>query len=426
MKCIRSLIYFALFVPFLLQARDLEYAPAPVDNPLKGLVPYASEWKKEGGFPHSMEFRYFSLNDLMRGWGEFDWSKVEESLERSKASGRQSIFRVYLEYPGKTDCLPEFLLKEGMKVTRWKDNDGKDVVSPDYAGSIAQRAIHECIEALGQKYDGDPRIGFVTAGMLGLWGEWHSYPRTELMASKEVQAGVAEAFEKSFLKTHVLLRYPAGEDDWAYADNRKTRLGYHDDSFAWATIDTGKKGDEWFFVPKLKKAGLLEKWKSVPIGGEIRPEIWPTVFTEKKTGQEQNFLQCVEQSHVSWLMDSGLTSGDKKHDEERIKRAREVVSKMGYELFVSEAVSKEGTLTVTVENRGVAPFYYDWPVELRAGEVIKTKWKLTEILPGAPIRWTIQVPESGEVAIRVPNPMEGGRDLKFANKGYKEGWLQLR
>jgi hypothetical protein len=426
MNAMRSLIFFTLLVPIFSQGKGLEYSPAPVDNPLKGLVPYTNEWKKDERFPHSMEFCYFHLSDVMTGWGAFDWSKVEESLEKTRAGGRQAIFRIVLEYPGKTGCLPDFFLKEEVKITRWKDGDGKDVVSPDYASSITRRAIDECITAMGEKYDGDPRVAFITAGMLGLWGEWHSYPRTELMASKEVQREVVEAFEKAFSRTHILLRYPAGENDWAYADNREAQLGYHDDSFAWATIETGKKGDEWFFVPKLKAAGLLEKWKKFPMGGEIRPEIWPTVFTEKVTGQQQDFMDCLEQSHVSWLMDSGMTSQRYPLDEKRTERASKAVSRMGYELHISEAAISGGTLTLTVENRGVAPFYYDWPVELKAGKVIQTTWKLSEVLPGEPVKWTTQIPESGEVFIRVPNPMKGGRDLKFANAGYQEGWLQLR
>ncbi len=57
-------------------------------------------------------------------------------------------------------------------------------------------------------------------------------------------------------------------------------FGYHDDSFAWATLETGRKEDDWFFQPALRQAGpeALTKWKSQPIGGEIRPEVWGCVF----------------------------------------------------------------------------------------------------------------------------------------------------
>ncbi|MEN8871697.1 MAG: hypothetical protein ABF380_12710, partial [Akkermansiaceae bacterium] len=62
----RSLKLLLFFVPCLLQAVPLQYHPAPIDNPLKGLVPYASTWKKEEKFPHSMEFQYFAMGGLMQ------------------------------------------------------------------------------------------------------------------------------------------------------------------------------------------------------------------------------------------------------------------------------------------------------------------------------------------------------------------------
>jgi hypothetical protein len=96
----RSLKLLLFFVPFFLQGSPLRYRPAPVDNPLKGLVPYASTWKKEEKFPHSMEFQYFAMGDLMKDWGKYDWQVLEAALDKAKAGGRQLIFRVYLEYPG--------------------------------------------------------------------------------------------------------------------------------------------------------------------------------------------------------------------------------------------------------------------------------------------------------------------------------------
>ena len=100
---------------------------------------------------------------------------------------------------------------------------------------------------------------------------------------------------------------------------------------------------------------------------------------------------------------------------------------MGYELHVSTARWKDGELALTVENRGVAPFYYDWPVELEAGGVsLKTDWKLSAILPG----------QTGDLEgasarrpriyrVRVRNPMKGGKPLRFANREQGEEWLEI-
>jgi hypothetical protein len=43
----------------------LKYAPSPITNPLKGLVPYARP--TPGRFPHSMEFNYLALSELVVG-----------------------------------------------------------------------------------------------------------------------------------------------------------------------------------------------------------------------------------------------------------------------------------------------------------------------------------------------------------------------
>ena len=344
-------------------AQKFEYSPAPVGNPLKGLVPYAGDWG-EGAFPHSMEFSYLPMNAVMKGWGNYDWTALENILEAGRKRGKHTVFRLYLEYPGKKSGVPEYLLeRKGVGLLRW-ENEGQEILTPDYSHSGLQTAIYQCIEEMGKKYDGDPRIGFITAGILGLWGEWHNYPRVDLAAKPKLQDNVMKAYERSFRKTPILLRYPAGKGNAHYADNSGRRFGYHDDSFAWATLDTGKEEDDWFFVPALKRAGVMEKWKKYPIGGEIRPEIWPTVFTDKRHPKEQDFSMSVRETHATWLLDTGMFAEKYPKDEARRKRALKEVGRMGYEFHISEARMDGPVLKVTIENRGVAPFYYDWPVLL--------------------------------------------------------------
>ncbi|MGY5453196.1 DUF4832 domain-containing protein [Agarivorans sp. MS3-6] len=426
-----AIMAVSLLVVFNTQAASLEYQAAPVDNPLKGLVPYANEWKKER-FPHSMEFRYIGMAQIMKGWGNFDWQAIEQSLNDSKKRGKQAIFRVYLEYPGKPTAIPQFLLDEGLIVTHWKTANQQSVITPNYADLRLRKAIRDFIFAMGEKYDGDPRIAFITAGILGLWGEWHTYPRTDLWADKSVQQDIITSYESAFRDTFVLLRYPAGENNPQYADNRTNQLGYHDDSFAWGTLDTGNPSEGWFFIPLLKQAQMTDKWKTVPIGGEIRPELWPTIFTKQPIKQQQNFAQCVSETHVSWLMDSGLFAERFTLGEERKKRAMIEVRKMGYELHVSTVTRKGDQLILKIENRGVAPFYYNWPIELRTmlsngqTQTIYPDWELSQILPGKPVEWHIKIDSRAtQISLRIPNPMEGGSALRFANKEYEGEWLKL-
>ncbi len=418
------------------EGRELEYAPAPVDNPLKGLVPYVGSSGK-ARFPHSMEFRYFAWKDLMTGRDEYDWTRLEKTLDEVSGRGNQLVFRVFAEYPKKGVGIPEFLVKDGVKLTRWRSDDGPgggDVVTPDYRDPKLRSAMRRFIAALGAKYDGDPRVGFITAGMLGLWGEWHNYPREDLWASNEVQDEVMTAYEKAFETTKILLRYPAGKDAWKKAPNAKRAFGYHDDSFAWATLDTGKKKDDWYFMPSMKEAGVEEKWKRFPVGGEIRPELWKRSFTESPHPKGQDFAESVRQTHVTWLMDSGMFDMRFPVGPERKARAMREVARMGYELHVSDVRIDKGELVVTVENRGVAPFYYDWPVEVRyTAPNIRTKqvfpeWKLSAVLPGNPVEWRMPIGATKDVTVRmrVANPMKGGKALRFANDGCEEEWVGVR
>ncbi|MBO7653678.1 MAG: DUF4832 domain-containing protein, partial [Kiritimatiellae bacterium] len=388
-----------MFIRSIMAQIDLPYDAevVPPDNPLKGLVPYASN--QQDRFPHSMEFSYVPLSELVTGEKRYDWRYLEKILNEIATRRHQAVFRVWMEYPGHRDGIPAYLEERGVKVTEWMNTNTapfppKTCRTPDYCDPRVRTMLVDFIHAMGEKYDGDPRIGFITAGLLGTWGEWHTHPRTELMADNGVQAEVMDAYAASFKKTPILLRYPAGEGAFAHAANHLRPFGYHDDSFAWATLDTGRKKDSWFFVPSMIRAGTqaINKWKLYPIGGEIRPELWGVIFDAHPAHPNaQDFTECVQQTHVSWLMDTGMFRGTSSVV--RIKQATEGVRKMGYVFHVARVQvtrNAEGFgLQLQVENRGVAPFYYDWDVEVGCftddGQSClyrqKTDWRLRGILP---------------------------------------------
>lgn len=407
-------------------ATPLNYAPAPPDNPLRGLVPYVSS-SGRAQFPHSMEFRYFSLRDVMKGPDVFDWTIIEKTLVEVNGRGNQLIFRIYCEYPGKELAIPQFLIDTGVKVMKWTNSSNGHVShTPDYSDKTFQKALGSFITAMGNKYDGDSRIAFITAGLLGSWGEWHTYPRSDLRASKQVQREVMESYAKAFSKTKVLLRYPAGLKDDQYAENHERPFGYHDDSFCWATLETGKEDDSWYFESSMKRAGAKDKWKDYPMGGEIRPELWSHSFTTNRHPRDQGFVACVERMHTTWLLDSGLFDVRIQIDEKRKATALRETARLGYEFYVSSADWQEGMISLTVENRGVAPFYYDWPIEIKVdGEIVITDWKMSGLLPGEIRKWSMEWPKKKTIQIRVPNPMKKGKPLRFANQNQGKEWLVI-
>ncbi|HUE17156.1 MAG TPA: hypothetical protein VMR25_23460 [Planctomycetaceae bacterium] len=436
-------------------AAPVRLAPAlsPVDNPLKGLVPYAhlQPGKVSSSFPHSMEFTYIRLSDLMQGPAEFNWRPLEDFLHAVTSRGNQAVFRVWLEYPGQETGVPRYLIDQGVKITTWvdlKEHSSAQNRTPDYSDERLVSALETFIAELGRRYDHDPRIGFITAGLLGEWGEWHDAHSKNLFASRATQTRVMRAYEKAFSHTPILLRYPAGNRDRSYVPNAMSPFGYHDDSFAWATLPTGKRSDRWFFLARMNNAGndAVDKWKTHPIGGEIRPEIWGQIFDEKPANpRAQDFAECVRQTHVTWLMDSGMVH-EPAHSK-RYERALAQVRGMGYDFYVQTAdVARPaaGKLSVALQvvNQGVAPFYHDWALELGAlsteGKVLHTwsvDWKLLGLLPGdPPHKWHTTVdmgPLSSNariIVVRVINPLSNGKPLRFANADqdrHARGWLSV-
>lgn len=423
------------------------YAAGPADNPLKGFVPYAGQGRD---FPHSLEFGYMSLASLMTGPTNFNWAPLEELLDDIASRGCQAIFRVYQEYPRKPSGMPAFLERAGVKVRVWTNTNTQPLPpaidhTPDYEDPRLRAAMKTFIGALGARYDGDPRIGFITAGLLGTWGEWHCYPHSEWFASKTVQAEVMDAYEAAFRKTPVLLRYPAGERQFEHAPNAARPFGYHDDSFAWATLDTGRKDDDWFYLAALRAAGpaAMNRWQTAPIGGEIRPELWPCLWKEKGCDKGQDFARCVAETHATWLMDTStsavLSAGERE-------RALAAARSLGYELQVLQATALGSgpslDVTLTLTNRGVAPFYANWPVRLLAvasdggaGEVAATlPFALHRLMPATAesrsTRLDLSSLPAGRISlwVGVPNPLPSGRPLRFANINTdtsRPGWLHL-
>ena len=241
----------------------------------------------------------------------------------------------------------------------------------------------------------------------------------------------------------MVLRYPAGDHHQVHAPNGRRNFGYHDDSFAWATLESGRKNEDWFYLAALRKAGTaaMERWRTAPIGGEIRPELWPCLWKTKGCIKGQDFAQCVRETHASWLMESSTSSSLTPDERERALAA---ARSLGYELQVVQATAaltgRRLEVSVTVTNRGVAPFYVGWPVRLMAvgsagGEsVAELPFALNTLLPADTDTQSATLDlakfSSGEITLLlgIPNPLKGGPPLRFANADQnsdRPGWLTL-
>jgi Domain of unknown function (DUF4832) len=414
---------------------NLSYQAAPADNPLKGFLPYSGSYT----FPHSMEWFYISLKDIQTGYDSFDWTQLENRLKSIAARGHQVAFRVYLDYPTYPYGVPAFL--SHVPKYSYTDYGNTTSFSPDYTNPDLRRAVLNFIKAFGGKYDKDPRIGYITAGLLGFWGEWHTYAPNSKVGNipADFFVAIADAYDAAFPNTLILARGPVGN-----VSNKYTRLGYHDDSFALTTIGT-ENWQNWYFWPRMLAAGLADSWKTRPMGGEVYPWIQGCMWDNSCTSpKNQSFDDSVTTTHATWMLNHGAFVGN--FTGARLQRTIEQAQSMGYTLHVptasvsSSAVGQALTGSVTMENRGVAPFYYPWTVQVAARDSAgklytwPQQWDLRLVLPGLPSVLNFNIAKPGLSAgnytlmLGVPNPMTGGKPLKFGNTTQDKdlsGWLTL-
>lgn len=444
-------------------ARDwVSLAPgaAPPDNPLKGFVAYPGDYTppRGTGFPHSLENLYFPLCAVMQGLDRFAWERLDAALNAIANRGHQTILRVYLDYPTLQPGVPRYLLDSGLNCRYYDDqeNDGTSC-SPNYEDPNLRQALRSFIRAFGQRYDGDARIGFIQLGLLGYWGEWHTFPSNNRFASPSVQEEVLQAYVEAFPTTRLLARYPQ-------ANTASRPLGYHDDSFLYTTTCPLA----FCFETQMREQEVLDKWRTQPIGGEIRPGdpnvqacLWndpPCRGTADRGGGPIDYSAAIRAMHVSWLWNQVVFSGRGATitpNNPQYARAVEGARQLGYTLQVAEVslpnVRADGPFQVAIrmQNAGVAPFYYAWPVELGVldgrGQIVstwQTDWALPRVIPGeAPTELAYTRPSAGlppgtyKLLLRAANPLSAppynvaaARPLRFANQAQdadQPGWLTL-
>lgn len=400
-------------------------AEGPLDNPLKGWCPYPSTGAIHQ--PYSMVFQYISWRELEPTEGDFRFAEWEKSWDSKAAKDKHIVFRVYVDYPKKPSGLPDWLRKAGVKESAYKEYEGGK--SPDYDDPRMIAGMERLIAALGKRYNEHPRIAFIQLGLLGFWGEWHTYPCPKLYASPETERRIIDAYRKAFPDKSLMVRYArgyAGQQEW---------IGYHDDMFPEDT-DNGK---DWSFLAGLRKAQRTANWKVAVVGGEMVPG-----QADRWLGQDfDTTLTMLERSRFTWVGPYCPALARTK-DEQFRRRSEQLVRKLGYEFQITDVThpatvkAKQALrLSLNGKNHGVAPFYYPWSVEWAlwepSGKVVavkKTAWDIRKWLPG-------EFAERTELAFDVPpgkyrlglgirDPWRNGPAIRFANDSpVTDGWTVL-
>lgn len=113
----------------------------------------------------------FDWCDIEKSDGEFDWSEVDDIINRFGKNGYKFSLRFCtfesfrLEY-----AFPKFL---NIPCTKC-EKDGKTAFEPDYGSDEFFKYLERFMKAYGSHFDGNPLIEYIDIGTFGTWGEGHT------------------------------------------------------------------------------------------------------------------------------------------------------------------------------------------------------------------------------------------------------------
>ena len=399
----------------------LPAAPGPVSNPLKGYAAYVPGGDY-AGVPTTMDFYETSWRELEPRPGDYRFAQWEAGTMRSAHSrAKRVVLRVWMDYPDKPVGVPRWLVDQGVKMSPYSDEGIGKGLSPDYADPRLRAALGKFIAAMGARWNKDPQVAYVQLGLLGHWGEWHTYPRTDLWAPEATQKEVVDGMRAAFPDKPLMGRTATGplSQPW---------MGYHDDYLPDDTLGP----EDWKFLPNLKANGRAGNWKVAPTGGEMVPGA-----AARYLGKDWGLMaRTVREAHWTWIGPYGPTMLDSK-DPAYLARAAELSRRMGYQFRLTRLRVASDRVRVEGLNEGVAPFYGAWPARLALldarGGVAATSDATADVrrwLPGpflldAPLP---KAPKAGayRLAVGLVDPWTGKPAVRFANRlDVVDGWTVL-
>lgn len=376
-----------------------------IANPLRGQFRWIGNPPDPRDWPaHDVYYRDAIKwgGQVERTQGQYDFSVFDRGLAEAAANKGLFSFRVMAYCPGCGENLaPAYVARQP---------GGQ----PDWNSESFLSAYENLMRALGARYDGDPRLGFVDVGGYGSFGEYHldsdnggpaGTPITPENSRRLVKA-VLDAFPSKF----VLMMTPDARL-LREALELSPRLGIRVDCVG----NEGFKGSKIDEVPEA-----LERWRTAPWIGE-----W--CGNTDVADQFQLGLDQVRRYHITALSSANFPGT--YHDMSPAQQAnfRLANKSSGYRfvldsLSVPDRAAPGADMTVTAQwsNVGVGPAYLPWDtmIELRDGSgatvaSVRSSVDLATLLPtgGRPQQVTDRIalpddlaPGSYEVRVRVVSP----------------------
>lgn len=378
--------------------------------------------------------------------GVYAWEAIKQKygLAALREQGIHLVLRFVCDVPGKEPHLdiPDWLYAQTGDGS-WYDTEYGKGYSPDYANETFRAAHHRVLGALAAFLGTDGFVTYVELGSLGHWGEWHIKSGEGLvpMPEETIRDEYAAEYRAAFPAAKLLMRRPFRFAAEQHLGLYNDMTGHEKDTEEWlGWIEHGG----WYGSDPHALVPMPAFWQDAPVGGEFTSSLSMQDLLVKNLPRT---LDLLEASHMSFL-------GPKTAQAACAKGYDAVLRRLGYRLRVTELkltpCAGGVSAALTVANEGVAPFYWDWVVNLygedAAGNTLYTvplPLSLPELMPGesqtvsvvlegAEIRqlcggWKKSLSRSQtHLTLGIVDPMTGRDAVRFAMKGkQKNGRMVL-
>lgn len=349
--------------------------------------------------------------------GVFDWSVFDALYKHAVQNGKQFSFRVYTMVDFETGpAIPDWAVQKGIVFTPLGD--------PDYAGCVYQEEWGNFVNALLERYDGDPNIAFIDISGYGNYNEWswHDHqtewdavwdaafqageagPATMQKLDAQARRRLADMFIGGKFDAHSCVD-PSGEIvnvGYSYKGAENTQLVM---PFAGIKQSTQyvflKRPDIGFRYDCLGRDGdhdakvdlIGDRWMTAPVVYELCAD-------------------SVELEEMQSLLHTTHGSLVHNNDFSELSLLTPIISTIGYRYYVEQAAVEAGAapgqilISMTWQNSGTAPNYpkmgQDFELHLYLmnyqNDILSESLILTDTS-----KWLPKVPQDIQVLIEMPS-----------------------
>ena len=224
---------------------------------------------------------------------KFAWETLDTPAQRWIEKGKKVAFRISATESWLYHATPKWVFDEG--VTGY-DVDNR-ILEPEYDHPLFLEYVEKFVQAMANRYDGNPNVEFVDVGHYGMWGEGHTVPTTPKHGKTwgfETMKRHIDIYCRHFKKTLLCI-----SDDYAGHDLRGDRFPITDYAFSRGvslrddSILVSKKPNHWYHA---EMAQLF--WPTLPV---ILEHEHYGLSAGRGNWDSDLLVQSVEDYHASFM-----------------------------------------------------------------------------------------------------------------------------